>query len=261
MPRKGLPLSAEPQRAAEGWGRREVVGDHRTNQTYWVARGNGYLELMKTAWVAGASGLVGSHLLSLLLDDPQVEHVVSLGRKQLPITNPKLEQRAVDFAALDTRGVAAPEVAFCALGTTIGKAGSQEAFRAVDHDAVLAFARAASAAGARGFVLVSSLGADRKSRIFYNQVKGETEADLRTFGFASLAIAQPSLLLGDRAESRPAERAMIVTSRFFGGLLKPFASRPIEAEVVARALLKIAHAAPPGARNYPSGELQTLGGG
>jgi uncharacterized protein YbjT (DUF2867 family) len=167
----------------------------------------------------------------------------------------------VDFAALDVHGLAAPEVVFCALGTTIGKAGSQAAFRAVDHDAVLAFAEAALGAGARHFVLVSSLGADPRSRIFYNRVKGEIEADLRALGFASLTIAQPSLLLGDRLEPRAAERVLVVASRLLGGVLKPFASRPIEAKVVARALLAIAHSPKPGVHTYLSGELQGLGGG
>jgi uncharacterized protein YbjT (DUF2867 family) len=215
---------------------------------------------MKTAWITGASGLVGSQLLALLLEDAQFGAVVSLGRKQIEISSPKLVQRVVAFTALDVEGLAAPEVAFCALGTTIGKAGSQQAFRAIDHDAVLTFATAALAAGAHCFALVSSLGADPQSRIFYNRVKGETEADLRALGFESLVIAQPSLLLGDRVESRPAERAMIVASRVLGGVLTPFASRPIEARVVARALLAIAHDPKPGARAYPSGELQRLGG-
>ncbi|HYQ44691.1 MAG TPA: oxidoreductase [Polyangiaceae bacterium] len=216
---------------------------------------------MKTAWIAGASGLVGSHLLALLLDDPQFGAVVSLGRKTLEIANPKLAQRVVDFTALDVSGLAAPEVAFCALGTTIGKAGSQQAFRAVDHDAVLEYAKAALAEGARCFAIVSALGADPRSRIFYNRVKGETESALRQLGFESLIIAQPSLLLGDRAESRPTERALVVASRFLGAALKPFAARPIEAQVVARAVLSIAHDSEPGARSFSSAELQRLGGG
>ena len=216
---------------------------------------------MKTAWIAGASGLVGSHLLALLLEDPQFGEIVSFGRRSLELENPKLVQRVVDFTALNAANLAPPEVAFCALGTTIGKAGSQQAFRAVDHDAVLEFAKAALAVGARCFGLVSGLGADPRSRIFYNRVKGETEAHLRELGFASLIIAQPSLLLGDRNESRPTERALIVVSRFMGGLLKPFAARPIEAEVVARALLTIAHDPPSGVTAYPSSELQRLGGG
>ena len=215
---------------------------------------------MQTAWIAGASGLVGSQVLALLLEDPQVSAVVSLGRKQLGIPNPKLVERVVNFTALQVSDLAPPEIAFCALGTTIGKAGSQQAFRAIDHDAVLAFAMAARAAGARCFAIVSSLGADPRSRIFYNRVKGETEADLRALGFPSLVIAQPSLLLGDRVESRPAERAMIVVSRFLSGVLRPFAARPIEAQVVARALLVSARDPVLGVRTYSSDELQRLGG-
>jgi uncharacterized protein YbjT (DUF2867 family) len=217
------------------------------------------VRVMKIAWIAGASGLVGSRLLGLVLEDTQFAMVASLGRRQVEITHPKLVQRVVDFAALDVDGLAAPDVAFCTLGTTIGKAGSERAFHAIDHDAVLAFAQAALAAGARCFALVSSLGADPRSRIFYNRVKGETEADLRELGFESLVIAQPSLLLGDRVESRPAERAMIVASRLLAGVLRPFASRPIEAQAVARALLAITRDPKPGVRVYSSGELQSLG--
>ena len=219
------------------------------------------LGAMNTAWLAGASGLVGSQLLSCLLDAPQFATVVSLGRKPLAVVSPKLTQRSVDFSALDVAGLAPPDVAFCALGTTIAKAGSKEAFRAVDHDAVLAFARAALGAGARSFLVVTALGANPKSRVFYSRVKGDIEADLRALGFASLVIAQPSLLMGERAESRPIERAAVVASRLFGGLLKPFASRPIEANVVARALVAVAQASPPGVTVYPSGQLQTLGAG
>jgi uncharacterized protein YbjT (DUF2867 family) len=216
---------------------------------------------MKTVWIAGASGLVGAQLLAQLLADPSVSRLVSLGRRALEATSPKLVQRNVDFASLDVTGLSSPDVAFCTLGTTIGKAGSKEAFRAVDHDAVLAFAKAALAAGAQRFVVVTALGANAQSSVFYNRVKGETETDLRALGFESLAIAQPSLLLGDRAESRPAERALIVASRFLGGLLKPIASRPIEALVVARALLAIGRDSPAGNAVYPSSQLQTLGGG
>jgi uncharacterized protein YbjT (DUF2867 family) len=214
---------------------------------------------MTTAWIAGATGLVGSKLLARLLDDSAVAQLVSLGRSRVDVTSSKLLQRHVDFAALDVAGLPAPNLAFCALGTTIGKAGSQQAFRAVDHDAVLSFAKAALAAGAKTFLLVSALGANAGSSVFYNRVKGETETDLRALGFASLVIAQPSLLLGDRVESRPAERVAVVASRFLAPLLKPFASRPIEADAVARALVAAAHQPPSGTTVYHSGALQTLG--
>lgn len=216
---------------------------------------------MNTAWIAGASGLVGSLLLPLLLEDPAFGAVVSLGRRPVALAHPKLAQRTVDFAAPDVAGLPPPDVAFCALGTTIAKAGTAEAFRAVDHGAVMAFARAAFAAGARRFEVVTAHGADAKSMVLYNRVKAEVEADLRAVGFTSLAIARPSLLLGDRAESRPGERAAVVASRLLGGLLRPFEARPIEAAVVARALVAIAHDPPEGAAVYSSSRLQKLGGG
>ena len=109
------------------------------------------------------------------------------------------------------------------------------------------------------FLVVTALGADARSRVFYNRVKGEAEEALKAMGFESLVILQPSLLLGERAESRPGERVAIVASRVLAPLLRPLASRPIEARTVARAMVALAHAAPKGVRVAPSGELQQLG--
>ncbi len=213
----------------------------------------------RNALVAGASGLVGGLLLDALLESPLYREVCSLGRRPLPRQHPKLTQRTVDFTRLDSEALPPADDAFCCLGTTIKKAGSQEAFRAVDHDAVLAFAQAARKAGARRFLLVSALGADPRSRIFYNRVKGETEKDLEAVSFESLIILRPSLLLGDRAESRPGEHAAIVVSKVFGPLLRPFSGRPIEARTVARAMLALARDAAAGTRVALSGELHRLG--
>ncbi|MEZ4410781.1 MAG: hypothetical protein R3A52_30515 [Polyangiales bacterium] len=126
----------------------------------------------KTAWVAGASGLVGGHALDALLDDARWGAVVSFGRRTIDREHPKLTQRAVDFAAIEASGAPRPDAARCCLGTTIKKAGSEAAFRAVDHDAVVAFARAAKAAGCEVFAVVTAHGADAGSMIFYNRVKG-----------------------------------------------------------------------------------------
>ena len=126
-------------------------------------------------------------------------------------------------------------------------------------DAVLAFAKAARKAGAQRFLLVSALGADPRSRIFYNRVKGETEEHLQSVGFESLVLLRPSLLLGERAESRPGERVAIVATKVLGPLLRPLSSRPIEARTVARAMLALAQSSSPGVRVVPSGELHQLG--
>ena len=217
--------------------------------------------MTRSAWIAGATGMVGSHLVDALLDGPTFDAVVTLGRRPLDRSHPKLTQATVDFAALDPAKLPPVTDAFCALGTTIKKAGSREAFRAVDHDAVLAFARAAKARGASRFYVVTALGADAGSLVFYNRVKGEVEEALRAMGFEGLAIARPSLLVGERAESRPGERLALAVTGALKPLLKPFASRPIDGAVVAKALRAIADAPPSGARVYLSGELQALGGG
>ncbi len=212
----------------------------------------------RTALVAGATGLVGAHLVDALLDDPSFERVVAVGRRPLDRAHPKLSQVTVDFAALDAATLPAATDAFCALGTTLKRAGSREAFRAVDHDAVLAFARAAKVVGARRFYVVTALGADARSWTFYNRVKGEVEEGLRALGFDALAIARPSLLVGDRAEHRAGERIALAVTGALGPVLKRFDARPIEARTVALALRAVAHDPPSGARVYPSGELHAL---
>ena len=213
----------------------------------------------RIALVSGASGLVGGALLDTLLEHPRYREIHSLGRRPLPRQHPKLVQHTVDFARLDAQALPSAQDAFCTLGTTIKKAGSQEAFRAVDQEAVLNFARAARRAGVQRFVIVTALGANARSRVFYNRVKGETEDALKTLGFESLIILQPSLLLGERSESRIGEQVAGVLARALAPLLRPLAARPIEARTVARAMVALAHQGPPGTRVVPSGELHALG--
>ncbi len=188
---------------------------------------------------------MGGLLLQKLLDDPSFERVVSVGRRALSLAHPKLVQAQADFtSAVPFAGLPPPEVAFSALGTTIKKAGSRGAFRAVDHDAVLTFARAARSAGAKAFLHVSALGASPGSWSFYGAVKGEMEADVARLGFESVYALRPSLLDGDRAESRPAERAGLVVARLLAPLLGKY--RPTRAEDVALALAQLAKAPAPG---------------
>lgn len=212
----------------------------------------------KTAWIAGASGLVGGFALDHLLEDPAFDRVVSFGRRPLGKTHPKLVERTVDweeFEAFDPGDAPAPDVAVCALGTTIAKAGSKVAFRAIDHDAVLAFARGARARGAAAFVVVTAHGADSGSLVFYNRVKGEIEEALNTVGFPSLTIARPSLLLGERLESRPGERAAVAVSRALRPLLRPFRVRPVEARDVGAAVARHARDPRPGTLVVHSADL------
>ncbi len=188
--------------------------------------------------LAGGTGLVGRAILEGLLADESVTAVHALGRREPDIIHPKLTPHVVDFAALPQ--LPPLDEVYLALGTTIKAAGSQAAFRAVDFDANLAVARAALAAGARRAGLVSAMGADAKSRIFYNRVKGETEEALAQLPFDGLVIARPSLLVGDREALgqpvRQAEKVATAVSKFLGPLI-PAKYRPIAAADVARALL------------------------
>lgn len=219
---------------------------------------------MKTAIIAGASGLVGGFLLSELLASPDYGRVVAVGRRPLAVAHPKLEQVTADFAALEEvadrlRG----DDAFCCLGTTMRKAGSPENFRAVDHRAVLAFAWMTQRGGARRFFLVSALGANAGSRFLYNRVKGETEVAVGVMGFAATWIFRPSLLLGPRKEFRPGERVGGSVMRLVGPLL--VASwrryRAVDAVRVARAMMCCAKGIEArGVQVVESDEITQLGG-
>lgn len=208
--------------------------------------------------VAGASGLVGREILQGLLADESVAAVHSLGRRELPLTHPKLTQHRVDFKALP----ALPRVdeAFIALGTTIKVAGSQQAFRAVDFDAVVAVAKAAKAAGAKRLGVVSAMGASGRSPIFYNRVKGEMEEALSALGFDALVIARPSFLAGDREALgqplRSGEKLALRVSKLLAPLI-PANYASVDARSVASALLTTVPAAQ-GRRVLLSGELGRL---
>jgi len=213
----------------------------------------------RRALLAGASGLVGRALLSRLLQSPHYDRVLALLRRSVPDLppQPKLDTRVVDFDRLP----ALPPLddAFIALGTTIEAAGSQAAFRRVDFDAVVGTARAARAAGATRLLVVSALGADAGSRLFYSRVKGEMEQAVAALGFERVVIARPSLLLGDRAAlGQPPRRGEDWAAR----LLQPVARwlprrlRPIRAEDVARALLQAALRDGPRLKVIDSGAMQ-----
>lgn len=207
---------------------------------------------MRSVLLLGATGLVGHEVLSLLLADADVSRVVVIGRRPAGTTHPKLEEHVFDLGDMAAHPhFFAVDQVVCALGTTIKVAGSQERFRVVDHDYPLTAAHLAKSQGAKHYLLVSSMGADASSRIFYSRVKGELERELIAIGFRSTTIVRPSLLLGDRAESRFGER---LAARF--AWLTPAKYKPIEARDVARALVRLAAEDREGVRVVESRELR-----
>jgi uncharacterized protein YbjT (DUF2867 family) len=194
----------------------------------------------RSALVAGATGLVGGHVVERLVESADVSRVVVLVRRPSGLAKGKVEEKVVDFDALDRATFEGIDEAYACLGTTIKKAGSQEAFRKVDHDYTLAVANAAKAAGVARFAVVSSVGASARSSNFYLRVKGETDEAIAKIDFPTLVIARPSMLVGERRESRPGEKVGIAFGKAFAfamvGGLKKF--RPIEARRVADAMIE-----------------------
>ena len=192
-----------------------------------------------TLLLAGATGLVGRHTLSLALADPRVAGVVALTRRALP-PHPKLTAIVVDFDRLDGQ---APywqaDAVICTLGTTMRVAGSQDAFRRVDYTYPLAVARLAREHGTPACVLNSAAGAETGSRFFYNRVKGELERDLSAQSFTSLTFVRPGLIGGKREQFRLGERVLETVLAVVGPLL-PTAWRINPAPRIARALLDAA---------------------
>lgn len=208
----------------------------------------------RIALVAGTTGLVGKECLRLLAEDAGVEEVRALVRRPLPpdLQAPGVRECIIDFDRLDGHpDWFQVDWVFCALGTTLRQAGSRDAFRRVDFEYALGVAKAARAAGARHFLLVSAAGADARSRIFYNRVKGELEEAVGQLGYPSLTIARPALLLGDRPTPRPGEE---IGKRL--AWLFPPRWRPVQASQVASALVRAAQADAPGVKILDNAALR-----
>jgi uncharacterized protein YbjT (DUF2867 family) len=214
----------------------------------------------RTCLILGASGLVGGRLLRHLLDDPGYAKVTALVRRPLDVTHEKLACVVCDLENPATYAAHVPvDDVFCCLGTTIKKAGSQEAFRKVDHDYPLAVARAS---GASRYFIVTAVGASPRSAVFYNRVKGDVEEALGRLAFkGGLKIFRPSMLIGERSESRPAERVgmavMSATAPLFFGSLKRY--RAIDAALVAKAVWNAARTEPDESKIYEGEALFSLG--
>jgi uncharacterized protein YbjT (DUF2867 family) len=199
----------------------------------------------RSVLLLGATGLVGSHCLDLLLRDAGFAEVHVLARREPTAAHPKLHIHLIDFDRMETAaGRFWVQDVICCLGTTIRRAGSEEAFRRVDLEYPVRAAELATEAAVDHFLVVSAMGADPKSRVFYNRVKGEMEEKISRLPFAAVWILRPSLLLGDRPETRPAERFAAALSRPIAplmiGPLRKY--RPIPAADVARALVTLARA-------------------
>ena len=210
--------------------------------------------------MAGATGLVGREVLAALLTDKRYVAVHCVGRRPVTVRHAKLFNHVVDFSAsLTLTDIPHVDDAFIALGTTIKVAGSQQAFRAVDFDAVVALARAAKAVGANRLGVVSAMGAGAGSAVFYNRVKGEMEDALAQLGYQTLIIARPSMLAGDRdalaQPARLAEKQMLFAMRLFKPLI-PANYRAISAMQVAHAMLKAVQETSQGSRILLSGDMQ-----
>ena len=215
--------------------------------------------------MAGATGLVGGHLVSILDGDPTVASVVAPGRRGLDAwaDRPKITAPVVDFADLGrSQDLFLADQLFICLGTTLKKAGSKAAFRAVDLEAVRASATVAFAAGIRDVFLVSSVGASHRARSFYLQVKQEAEEAVAALPFRSVHVFRPSVLTGSRGESRPAERLGIAVGTLLAPLMVGPARRyrPIAARTVAQAMARAAADPGRGRRTWESEEIAALGG-
>ena len=187
--------------------------------------------------VIGATGLVGKQLLGKLLENNDFEKVKIFVRKDTGIKHAKLEQHIIDFSDMDSwKNLVKGDVLFSALGTTLKQAGSKEKEYEVDFTFNLNFAKTARENGLGNYVLVSSVGANSKSRIFYTRMKGELDDAVAGLGFENLVILRPSSLTGKRMETRLAEQLSIPVARFITKFVfKKY--RPIKGEIVAQAMI------------------------
>lgn len=209
---------------------------------------------MKTALVIGATGLIGKSLTIKLLENKFYAKVKILVRKKIDLLHPNLEQIVVDFDDLDTSKIVADDV-FCCLGTTMKVAGSKPAFYKVDFTYPLVVAKAALENGAKQYLIVTSMGADPKSMIYYNRVKGEIEKALSDLHYPTLLIFRPSILLGERKEQRLGEKISKIAMNLIS-FMTPDRYKAIEGEKVANAMIILAQKGIKNKDIFESGTLQ-----
>lgn len=216
---------------------------------------------MKRVIIAGASGLIGSELLDLLLENDKIGEVVALVRKALPVSNLKVVQIPTNFDSLeDIKKELFGDALYCCLGTTKAKTPDEADYRKVDHDYPVTLAQLASANKVSQFHLISAIGADPSSSIFYNRLKGETEQDVKKIPFRSIHIYQPSLLTGKRKENRPMEKLAISIMKIINllliGSLKKYKST--QAITIAKAMINQTFKNEEGIHTYPSDIIKQL---
>ena len=214
----------------------------------------------KTALIAGATGLVGGHLLSILLESSEYDKLKVLTRRPLNRTDEKLIEITVSgVSELDNLkdSLKADDI-YCCLGTTMKKAGSKEAFREIDYHYPLSLARLSKEMGAKHYLLISAMGANSQSGIFYNQIKGDVESAIEKVGFEFFTIFRPALILGDRSEKRVGESigkfVLVFFNFLFVGPLKKY--KAVEAKKIAGALAAFAQKGEGGKRIVESDEIQ-----
>lgn len=216
----------------------------------------------KTALIAGATGLIGNELLHVLMDAPEYKKVYALVRRPLDINHPKLMEVVVDFDRLfDYKHDFAVDDVFICLGTTIKKAKTQEEMYKIDVDYPVEIGRIAKECGAKHYLVVSSMNADSKAKLFYPRMKGELEEKIQNVGFEKLSIFRPSLLLGDRKEFRLGEEIGAFLSKgltfLFVGSLRKY--KAIQGKTVAKAMYKAAQEKEQGERIFASEEIENIG--
>jgi len=216
----------------------------------------------RTALLIGATGLVGGLCLRRLLEGDSYRQVIVLGRKPLAIQHPKLTTRIVDFARRETfENLTQADDVFCCIGTTRAQVASEEAYRKIDFDIPIHVAEFSLQRGATQFLIVSSVGADPRSGVFYSRLKGEIEEALSRMPFNAVHIFRPSMLLGDRDQSRPMESAIVRVAPLFSWMLAgPLRKyKPIHASVVAKAMVQAARSDVLGTQIYEFDRIQALG--
>ncbi|MEZ5081943.1 MAG: oxidoreductase [Bacteroidales bacterium] len=216
---------------------------------------------MKTALIAGATGLVGSELLQQLMKDNEYSQIHVLVRNPIDVKSKKIIVHQINFDELESVEINEKiDHVFCTLGTTIKKAKTKENFRKVDYDYVLALGRKAKEWNSEKFLMVSSLGANATSAIFYSRVKGEIENALKELGLPHLFIFRPSLLMGNRKEQRAGEKTAVavykIINPLFVGKLRKY--KGIQARQVAMAMLNTAINKNESIRIFESDEIQKI---